>query len=196
MTEVLIAKRDTFTKAGRYVYRGQPISADELDEEGREDVAIDAPEGVDGTAVVEISAIAPTGPNPQNPQQIPNDAHQVPGGYAMHGAKLVGEVTVPEKQRIEIVGIDPEDDTQAKVTEALAEADQQGGRGSTTGNADDSLVDGTVADVTGRITSDTSEEELARLEAAENDREKPRAGVLNALKAERERRAAAEETTV
>jgi hypothetical protein len=190
MADMLIAKRDTFTKAGRYVYRGQPISADELDEEGRDEITVKAGD-INDQAVVQISAIAPTGPNPQNPQQLPNDAHQVPGGYAMMGAKLVGEVTAPEKQRIEVVGIDPEDDTQAKVAEALAKADAEGGRGSTSGNADDALVDGTVADVTGRISADTSAEDLDRLEAAENDREKPRAGVLSAIEAERTRRATA-----
>jgi hypothetical protein len=181
MTDIMIAKRDTFTKAGRYVYRGQPLNADELDEEGRDEVAIDAPEGFNENAVVEVSAIAPTGPNPQNPQQISPSARQTEAGYVEMGARLVGEVTKSAKERIEVVGIDPEDDTQAKVTEALDNDDHQ--------NTDDDLVAGTIADVTAGIDADTSDEELARLEAAENDREKPRKGVLSAIEAERARRA-------
>src|SRR5438034_10043483 len=51
---------------------------------------------------VEIAAIAPTGPNPRIPQQIPSDAVQGPGGdYLIPGKRLVGEVTNPVEQRIE-----------------------------------------------------------------------------------------------
>jgi hypothetical protein len=178
MTEVLIAKAATFTKAGRYVERGQPISADEIDfdAEKSKDHVIPAPDGVDGTAVVEISAIAPTGPNPQNPQQLPPDGYQTQSGYGQAGAKLVGEVTVPEKQRIEIVGIDKDDDTQAKVTEALDNADN--------GNKPNEGTEGTVADVSARA-AELDAAGLDELEARENDREKPRKGVLDAIAARR-----------
>jgi hypothetical protein len=172
-----IAKTATFTKKGRYVERGQVIEDDEIDfEEGKSDAHLmDAPDGVDGAVAVEISAIAPTGPNPQNPQQLPNDAVQTTGGYEMAGARLVGEVTLPEKQRIEVVGIDKEDETQGKVTEALANAEI---------NQPNEGTEGTVADVAAR-TSDMDAAALDELEAREKDREKPRKGVLDAIEARR-----------
>jgi hypothetical protein len=177
MSELLIAKADTFTKAGRYVKRGQTLSADEIDFDAEKSKAhvMEAPEGIDGTAVVEVSAIAPTGPNPQLPQQIPTDAVQTPTGYEQAGATLVGEVTLPEKQRIEVVGIDKEDDTQAKVTEALEKADA---------NQPNEGTEGTVADVTARA-AELDAAGLDELEARENDREKPRKGVLDAIAARR-----------
>ncbi len=125
MSKLLIARIDAFTKAGRYVAKGEVISADEVDYDAKDDKAAfaEAPSGINANAVVEISAIAPTGPNPQNPQQIPNGTVQGPGGYVQDGARLIGEVTLPEKQRIEVVGIDKEDDTQSRISDALAEAD-------------------------------------------------------------------------
>lgn len=183
MAETLIARTATFTKTGRYVERGQPLSADEIDYDKETSSAhvVEAPEGVDGTAVVEVSAIAPTGPNPQNPQQLPPDGYQTPAGYGQAGAKLVGEVTLPEKQRIQVVGIDREDDTQAKVTEALEEADTDAQRDA---NLPNDGTEGTVADVAARA-ADLDEAGLAELEARENDREKPRKGVLDAIAARR-----------
>ena len=61
---MLIARIDTFTKEGRYVKRGQVVSRPEAeDHDGNiSDNYIEAPEGA-GVAV-EVSAIAPTGPNP------------------------------------------------------------------------------------------------------------------------------------
>jgi hypothetical protein len=47
-------------------------------------------------------------------------------------------------------------------------------------NGDDALVEGNIADVTAKITADTSDADLAALEAAENDRERPRKGASNA----------------
>jgi hypothetical protein len=181
MAELLIAKTATFTKLGRYVERGQPISADEIDydEKKSADHVIEAPSGVDGTAVVEISALAPTGPNPQNPQQLPPDGYQTPSGYGQAGAKLVGEVTLPEKQRIEVVGIDKDDDTQAKVTEALEKAEAKDS------NLTNEGTEGTVADVSARA-AELDAAGLDELEARENDREKPRKGVLDAIAARRE----------
>lgn len=180
MAELLIAKSDTFTKKGRYVKRGQTLSADEIDYDAEKSAAhvMEAPEGVDGLAVVEVAAIAPTGPNPKNPQQIPHDAIQTPTGYEQTGAQLVGEVTVPEKQRIEVVGIDHEDDTQAKVTEALEKEEAKDGNLSNEG------TEGTVADVSARA-AELDAAGLDELEARENDREKPRKGVLDAIEARR-----------
>ena len=123
MTKMLIATQDAFSKNATYIARGQVISASEVDWKDGEPGFIAAPSGVTGNAVVEVSAIAPTGPNPRNPQQIAPGTVQTAAGYVQDGAVMVGEVTVPEKQRITIVGIDKEDDTQAKVQEALAKAD-------------------------------------------------------------------------
>lgn len=122
MAKLLIATADAFTKAGRFVAAGQTASADEVDWEEGTPGFIEAPSGVDGNAVVEVAAIAPTGPNPTNPQQIAPDVVQTSAGYVQAGATLVGEVTQPEKQRIKVRGIDKDDDTQAKVTQALADA--------------------------------------------------------------------------
>ncbi len=170
----LIAKIPTFTKAGRYVERGQLLDSSEIDYvEGESDNVIEAPSGVEDVAVVEISAIAPTGPNPQNPQQLPIGAHQTPAGYVQDGARLVGEVTNKAEQRFEI--IDREADTQALVTEALENADN---------NVDNAGTEGTVADVSARA-ADLDADGLDQLEKAENDREVPRKGVLSAIEKRR-----------
>jgi hypothetical protein len=201
--KLLLARIDTFTKAGRYVPRGMTVSSDEVDFDPKtSDNLTEAPEGAAEGVVIEMSAIAPTGPNPKNPQQIAPGTVQTTDGYVDRGARLVGEVTLPEKQRIEVVGIDPESTVQDDVSAALEEADAdaaekerarraEAGSGSTTArveNDDDALVDGKVADVTARISSDMADADLDRLEAAENDREKPRTGVLSAIEAERTRR--------
>lgn len=122
MSKMLIARIDAFTKIGKYVARGQVVSSDEVDysEADKNSAFIPAPSGVSGTAVVEMSAIAPTGPNPQNPQQIPNGTVQTPEGYVQDGARMIGEVTIPEQERR--VMIVEDDDTQAQVTEALDKA--------------------------------------------------------------------------
>ncbi len=122
MTKLLIATQDAFSKNATFIPKGLVVSADEVDWKEGDAGFIAAPSGVTGNAVVEVSAIAPTGPNPRNPQQIAPGTVQTVGGYVQDGALMVGEVTLPEKQRIKIVGIDKEDDTQAKVTEALADA--------------------------------------------------------------------------
>jgi hypothetical protein len=172
----LIAKIPTFTKQGRYVDRGQLLDESELDDTESGNV-LDAPSDINENAVVQISAIAPAGPNPQNPQQLPVGAHQTPGGYVQDGATLVGEVTKPAKERIEIVGIDPEDDTQAKIVEALEEDAAKG-------NEPNGGTEGTVADVTARV-GDLDAAGLDELEARENDREVPRKGVLSAIEKRR-----------
>ena len=122
MTQMLIATGDAFTKDAVYIARGQVVSADTVDWKDGDAGFIEAPAGVTANAVVEVSAIAPTGPNPKNPQQIAPGTVQVAGGYSDQGATLVGEVTDPVKVRITDAGIDRKDDTQAKVTEALADA--------------------------------------------------------------------------
>jgi hypothetical protein len=122
--KLLLARIDTFTKAGRYVPRGMTVSSDEVDFDPKtSDNLTEAPEGAAEGVVIEMSAIAPTGPNPKNPQQIAPGTVQTTDGYVDRGARLVGEVTLPEKQRIEVVGIDPESTVQDDVSAALEEAD-------------------------------------------------------------------------
>ncbi len=169
--QLLIARVDTFTKAGRIVARGSTVRASEVDYDPKtSDNLIEAPTG-DEQAVVEIAAIAPTGPNPVAPQQIAPDVVQTATGYEQAGARLVGEVTLPEKQRIEIVGIDKESTAQDDVTQALADADA---------NLPNEGTEGTVAEVSARV-ADMDAAALDDLEARENDRERPRAGVLSAI---------------
>ncbi len=122
MTKMLIATQDAFSKNATYIAKGQVVSADEVDWTDGDPGFIAAPSGINANAVVEVSAIAPTGPNPKNPQQIAPGTVQTAGGYVENGARLVGEVTAPVKVRITDAGIDPDDDTQGKITEAVAKA--------------------------------------------------------------------------
>lgn len=192
--KLLIAVNDTFTKQGRIVSRGQTVLASEVDYVSPDEATderpastnlIEAPEGVEQQAVVEVAAIAPTGPNPQNPQQIAPDVVQTSGGYEQAGAKLVGEVTAPAEVRIVDAGIDKEDDTQAKVTQALADADADAGTEGGDANLSNEGTEGTVAQVSARV-ADMDAAQLDQLEKRENDREQPRKGVLAAVKARRE----------
>lgn len=174
-----LALKDSFDATATFVHAGQIGTFDtELlngDEEHLQDVGSFQP------AVVQISPIAPTGPNPTAPQQIPHDAVQTAGGgYAIPGKVLVGEVTVAGEQRA--AQVDGGDEN--KVSEMLAKAAAKT-VGSSTEDAD--LAGGTVADITSSINADT---DLDALEAAEKDRETPRKGVLDAIKAERTAREA------
>lgn len=134
-------------------------------------------------ARVEIAAIAPTGPNPQTPQQLPSDAVQGAGGqYLQPGKILVAEVTNPKEDRIDAVNLrDP--DAEAKVTEALSDVmdtdpDRQ--------LRDEARVDGTVKEITKDLGSKT-DDELRELQTAERA-DKKRAGVLNAIQDELDQR--------
>lgn len=145
------------------------------------------------TPSVQIAPITVTGPNPTAPQQIPPDAIQDGSGqYAIPGKRLVGEVTKSEEQRF-TPELDPE--AEAERSEELSQilddtsGAGEGGRGTTTGNGDDALVDGTVKEVTADLGSKT-DEQLAALAKAENDREQPRKGVITAIEAEQESRKA------
>lgn len=122
--QLLIATIDTFTKTGKLVPRGTTVSSDEVDYDKKKSTnLVPAPAGT-GEGAIEVSAIAPTGPNPVNPQQIAPSATQALGGYHDNGAQLVGEVTAPEKVRRAII-VDADDDTEAKLTETLADADAE-----------------------------------------------------------------------
>jgi hypothetical protein len=178
--------------------------------------------------VVEQSALAPTGPNPQTPQQIPPDAVQTAAGvYARPGVILKGEVTRDADQRLADrvqEGDTSEGDLQEELAELRKETAQlraelekerqtreteqrsaiarvattpsassmlddetAPARTASTPDDNDALVAGTVAEVTDGI-DQKSDDEIAALRKAEQDREKPRAGVLKALDAEEARR--------
>ena len=82
MAKTLIATVDTFTKQGRFVPRGAPLSSDEIDYNKKKSTNVtEAPSGVADGAAVQVSAIAPTGPNPTAPQQLAPGAVQVGGDY-------------------------------------------------------------------------------------------------------------------
>jgi hypothetical protein len=159
----------------------------------------------DGPVVVEQAAIGPSGPNPTSPQQISPDTVQGPGGnYFRPGVQVVGEVTKDADQRL--MGRPEEGDTsEGDMVEALRKAEektasiraaiaakQAGGveqPGPTLNNTDDTLVDGTVADIVGKL-GEKDDAGLEALRAAEMDREKPRKGVIDAIKAEQAKRTA------
>ena len=165
---------------------------------GKEEHLLDADE-MPPTAVVEIAPIAPTGPNPTTPQQLPANAVQGPGGeYVTPGKRLVSEVTRPAEERIDQRGLGSENN-EAEVDEALKEimgsaataaapATANAGQTSTENN-DDDLVAGTVGEVTADLGTKT-DEQLTQMRAAEVDREKPRKGVLDAIDEELEARKA------
>lgn len=192
-----LVTENSFDANGVFIPAGHVGSFEEDNINGNEQHLADA-DALGAPARVEIAALGPTGPNPTTPQQIPPDAVQTAGGsYVTPGKTLVSEVTNPADQRLEGLR---EDSNEAEVSEALAElvdttAEGQrsasrgaAGRGSTNGNADDALVDGTVSEVTADLGSKT-DEQLQQLRAAENDREKPRSGVLSAIDKELAERA-------
>lgn len=164
MQQKLAVKR-SFDSTGRLVEPGFPaVYADNV-ETGKNVVEL----GDFEPAVVEMSAIAPTGPRPTAPQQIAPDMIQTLGGYAKPGAVVVGEVA--------------RQDTLADAAREK-EGDQTGEEDIAnlmdTNNNDDALVDGTVKEITADLGSKT-DEELRQLREAEADREAPRKGVISAI---------------
>lgn len=173
----VLAKTDSFVN-DRFVPAGFIVEvSDDLQISGNFEKVEGAGQPVD---VIQMSAIAPTGPNPTAPQQIAPDHIQSVEGYVKPGARIVGEVTLPAEQRIEIVGLDSNTGTEAEADEALVKVRANGGQ-----NGDDALVAGTVKELESTIAT-ADEDELDRLEAAEQDREKPRLGVQSAIDKRRE----------
>lgn len=191
MTKRFIATMPTFTKGGKYVERGAVLTEDELvaKEEASDEEAsakhepfegfVEAPSDLADKPVVQIAAIAPSGPNPTAPQQLPPGAVQTVDGYAFNGATLVGEVTKADADRKDVLEADAGD--QAKINEALAAAEAQAGADL---NVSNEGTEGTVADVAARASA-MDAAELDQLAKAEADREKPRKGVLDAIEARR-----------
>ena len=127
MAKLLIATMDTQTKNGRFVRRGETVSSDEVDYNAKTSTnLIPAPKGAEGGGVVQVSAIAPTGPNPTAPQQIGPGTVQTVAGYVDDkGNRLVGEVTSPAKVRIKDAGLAEEDAVdQEAIDAALAKAEK------------------------------------------------------------------------
>lgn len=262
----------SFDAMGALIQEGQIGTFDENRLTGKEPHIFAV--GDTAPVFVEQSAIAPTGPNPTVPQQIPPDAVQGPGGaYVRPGVVLVAERTMDADQRLadrlkegdtsegdlrdELRRMDArtaeirallEQDRQNRETAHRAELssvglapapaptmDQlmdnggapagdseevtalkaeierlknlpagaesgggagvdagagDGGVGSTSGNANDALVEGTVKTVTAELGTKTDDQLNAMLKA-ENDREQPRVGVTKAIQTELDTRAEA-----
>jgi len=186
-----VALVNSFDALGKYVPEGHIGTFDDDKITDKDQHLVD-PGELPPTAMVQIAAIAPTGPNPVTPQQLPPDAIQGPGGsYVVPGKQLVSEVTQPAEVRIDAAGLN-EPGLEAEVSEALAKIAEKrgialsasfGATGGQPGNADDALVEGTVKTVTADLGTKT-DAELEAMRAAENDREAPRKGVLNAIQAE------------
>lgn len=155
--------------------------------------------------VVQIAPIAPTGPNPTVPQQIPPDAFQLPGGgYAKPGATFTAERTLDADQRL--LGLTEADDTaegdmaeelaklreenaklraaQRSAQEGVEQANPFAGEG---GNVGNEPVEGNAKDIIASLGGKT-DAELHEIEVAEKDNERPRKTVLDAVKAELSKR--------
>lgn len=182
-----IVTEDSFDSLGKFVSAGHVGTFEEEHLNGKEPHLADL-SGQAPVATVEIAPITVTGPNPTVPQQIPPDALQSSSGlYVQPGKVLVAEVTRPEAERTALIST-PEEE--AAATEELSNILDEAGSGEVgSANIDNDLVEGTVADVTADLGSKT-DDQLAAIEAQEKDREKPRSGVLKAIEAERESRAA------
>lgn len=176
-----LAVSDSFDARGVLVPAGHIGSFDEEKISGKEKNLRDV--GDFEPARVEISPIAPTGPNPKIPQQLPPDAVQGPGGqYVSPGKELVAEVTDPQESRIDDAGLrDP--DAEGKVDDTLS--DLMGSEP----NAPAAAASGTVAEITADLGTKT-DEQLAQIKADE-EAGKNRKGVLDAVDAELAAREAA-----
>jgi hypothetical protein len=185
-----LVTEDSFVN-GVFVPAGQLASYDTKQLNGDEPHIHDA--GDVPIAVVQMAPISPTGPNPTAPQQISPDTVQGPGGgYFRPGAVIVGERTLEAETRL--AGLPEEGDTaESDFAEKLKEAQEETSRlraelagrsePKAESNDDDDLVAGNVADIKASL-GEKSNEELEALRAAELDRERPRKGVTDAIKAE------------
>lgn len=196
-----LVTEDSFDAVGKLVPAGQIGTFDAETLTGKEPHLHDVPS--EPQPVVEISAIAPTGPNPTVPQQLPSDAVQLPGGgYGRTGAILTAERTAPAEERREGL-TEPGDNAEGEYLAKLREAEAETGRlraeiarlqsgaeqpsPKPEGNADDDLVAGNVAEIVAEL-GGKDDAELEALRAAEMDRERPRKGVLSAIKEEQAKR--------
>lgn len=115
---------------------------------------------------VAIAAIAPTGPNPTMPQQVPPGAFQTPSGYALGGAQFVAEGSDAAKE--------------AAATEGEFEEEGTNGLGTFDPIA---VIDGNVDTASARLEGLTVEQ-LDAVAAAENAKgDKARSGLISAIDA-------------
>jgi len=150
---------------GRYVPKGFPVMVETAKLSGKERNFADPGDQPVG-GVVEMSAVAPTGPNPKSPQQVPHDAVQTVEGHVIPGgARLVGETAAPASEAV----------ASPAASSTLLDDDA-----SAAGNDDDAMVEGTLADILPTL-GDKSVEELQALKAAEADREVPRSTLTKAI---------------
>lgn len=194
-----LALQDSFDARGVFIPAGHIGSFDADKIEPEKDKHLIDPGELGEPAMVQISVIAPTGPNPVTPQQLPPGAVQGPAGtYLTPGKVLVSEVTKTAEQRIEeprLDDVDREDEVNKALASAAENAGVTIGPATTTipgtapalENNNDALVDGTVAEVTADLGTKT-DAELTQMRAAEVDRERPRRGVISAIDAELENR--------
>ncbi len=140
---------------------------------------------LDGSAgvvpVVAMAAIAPTGPNPTKPQQVPAGSISGAGGHFYDGAKLVAEgseaeATQPGPGDVQIEGEVEEEAPSRQFSDDDEDEDEAGARAK-------AIVEGTVTEIE-RAVVGLSAEELDAVERAEAAGQK-RAGVANAVKAAR-----------
>lgn len=142
-------------------------------------------EGTDlNKPVVAMAPIAPTGPRPTQPQQIPHDAVQTAAGtYVQPDAKLVGaghSSLMDDDGNI--------DETQTGATQEEFRELMGDGEANKPVDAYSDELDGTVDEIAETLGGKT-DDELEALRTAEVNG-KSRKGVLNAIKAEQEGRKA------
>lgn len=125
------------------------------------------------------AAVAPHAPDAVNPQTLP------PGSVPVGGTFLRPAPDSAPAAREEIVANTPEQ-IEGVNTQGSLVADLTGGNaGANSGFDPEEAITGNVDDVRGQIDT-LAAADLDRLEAAENDREKPRKGVLDAIAARRQ----------
>lgn len=119
---------------------------------------------------VAVAPIAPTGPNPTMPQQVPPGVFQTIGDVEEEGPV--------RRQPSEATG---DATTGPAPVENGQNSGQTGGEGDVTFRPDD-VIDGTVPEVAKRLEG-LSREQLLAVKDAEQDREQPRVGVTSAIDA-------------
>jgi hypothetical protein len=190
-----VTTEPTFTQDGVLVPAGTPIFIDTskitLTAENSTNLADvgSAPINVP----VAVAPIAPTGPFPTIPQQVPPGSFQTNAGYADNaGSMLVaaGSVAAPlgDTERDELLRLRAQVAEMSTGSMATATGDEfmpkRGAALATPAGTFDanSLIEGNVPDVTERLGSLTRDQ-LVQVQAAEDDREVPRVGVKNAIDA-------------
>ncbi len=153
----LVVKAAGVYANGAHYPRGSIVPLEESDVSDSDTHVTALPSDYTDPPAVQMAAVAPTGPNPTAPQQVPPDAVQTIRGHEIPGARLVGEVTAPAEERIDGAGLlDDEDESQGELVEALEEAtpasqrdpldhDENGKKGGSKPGADSTASKGAAA---------------------------------------------------